>query len=506
MFASKELVNSKNRLPQFSSSPLDTWALGTYRRFDALNVPAFYPPLEGAIEVPEYYTREASLFCLTTNLPQKKKGIDEHFFSSSNANSLETLSLYFRYLCAPQTFEPLNSYKVHRPVPSVRCLFPYQIMLAVQNDTTDIYRYHPDYHAFESVDSNGSDRVINLSHVLNNGEIAVFGIGQYWKLAEKYGEFTPFVVNLEMGGLKAQSELLTSIVNWTLCEQDISESLHDEIDNLLLPFETLSFATVIKPSSKLDLPALASVNKVVNDWMPRPGLDIRFSKLKAMDAEFDWHHGRFPQIKDLHTVSTDSDSLCEEIDILSVMRQRNSGNDANGFLPESRNLVKNHLEKLVERFRKIRQSRPEESAQKFVSLQFFWMDRNNGSAGLYNECLEALPLRGGVQGGIQAIQDALPNQVLKFNIAEMTLSVLMVADTHSAIRIFGGSALKQLHIAAGGIAQDFGIAASSMGMFARPVRMFDEATIESRFNLRGQLIYQILTGFNRQSNLKFRLL
>ncbi|WP_167758571.1 nitroreductase family protein, partial [Zemynaea arenosa] len=100
----------------------------------------------------------------------------------------------------------------------------------------------------------------------------------------------------------------------------------------------------------------------------------------------------------------------------------------------------------------------------------------------------------------------LPYRGMRINLPSLTAVLMIQADPVDAIERHGGAALRDVHLAAGAVAQDFCLAAASHGMFARPVRMMREADLESNLPLQGQVVYQVLCGFARRSNLTMGLL
>ena len=65
--------------------------------------------------------------------------------------------------------------------------------------------------------------------------------------------------------------------------------------------------------------------------------------------------------------------------------------------------------------------------------------------------------------------------------------------------------MRRLHLAAGAQAQDFSLAATAFGLFARPLRMMREAVLEGGLALPGPLVYQVMCGLNRSTNTRWEL-
>jgi hypothetical protein len=67
-------------------------------------------------------------------------------------------------------------------------------------------------------------------------------------------------------------------------------------------------------------------------------------------------------------------------------------------------------------------------------------------------------------------------------------------------------AFRDAHIAAGALAQDLCLTATALGQFARPVRMLLERALESVLPIKGQIIYSLLCGSSRATNVSAELL
>lgn len=484
----------------------EAWSLGTYRRFDSLVAPAFYPPRPGVPTYPEKSARPAELLRLTTDLPTRLISFADYLAGNSaqlTGSFSRQLALYLRYLAAPQTFEPLNSYKVHTPVPSVRCLFPYRLMLLVREAEPVLYEYHPNYHALEKIAQSP-----DYGDLLGNADLAVIGISLYWKLADKYGDFTPFPVNLEMGGLKCQAEHLLSLCGWQQTHSEIEPDLWNRQLGCVRNWETVAFALPARTQLQAkDLEQLPRETHQLAIWQARDDLETRFTRLRPLVDMFQAGAApaHVPSARPI-PVTSDSDAAASAVDILQLFRSRNSGNDAFGFAPACGGPPENLLPQLLYRLRRLRARRPLYAGEAAVKLWFLWLDGTSAPIGLFDSDGARASLRREGAQLVRAMQDALPNQILKFNMAAMTLSVLMTVDLPEAHQAHGPAMLRRVHTAAGMLGQDLNLAATDCGLFSRPVRMFRESAIEDTLQLPGQLVYQVLMGFNRRTNIKIGLL
>ena len=484
----------------------EAWALGTYRRFDSLVAPAFYPPQPGAVLQPAHTTRSAQLYRLSTDLPSRLLSWADYLAGQSaqwDADFSCQLALFLRYLAAPQTFEPLNSYKIHTPVPSVRCLFPYKLLVIVREAQPVLYEYHPNYHALEKIAAGEQ-----LTVLLGTGDFALLGVSLFWKLADKYGDFTPYPVTLEMGGLKAQAEHLCTLMGWSPAPAEAEPDVCNQQVGCLGQWETVAFS--IAAHTGCERSAIAQLpreNHQLPIWQAHADLASRFRQLRPLSEIFQAPAATSAAPRTLPTpVINDSDSAIPSLDILQLFRRRNSGNDAFGFAPCAGAVSTNFLAQLQQRLRQVRARRPHSAGEESVSLWFLWLDGTSGQVGLYREDGTRVDLPHQGAELVRAMQAALPNQILKFNMAAMTLSVLMTVNLPQAHQQHGDAVLRRVHTAAGMLGQDLNLTATGFGLFSRPVRMFRESTIEHVLQVPGQLVYQVLMGFNRRTNVKLELL
>jgi hypothetical protein len=195
-----------------------------------------------------------------------------------------------------------------------------------------------------------------------------------------------------------------------------------------------------------------------------------------------------------------------ELDVLDVLRRRNSGNDAPGMAPRPALLSEDFLDYLL-RLRQAwtaRRSRvPGEDA---LTVSVAWLHGAGPAIGLYDDGARPLHVPPSPRGFVRTMQESLPSPEFRYNMSAFVLSFVITADITAALRSHSEATLRRLHLAAGAIAQDLSLAAAALGLFARPVRMFREDRLESGYALDGHVLYQVLCGFNRSTNVAMELL
>ena len=105
----------------------------------------------------------------------------------------------------------------------------------------------------------------------------------------------------------------------------------------------------------------------------------------------------------------------------------------------------------------------------------------------------------------QRLQDAMPSPRVRHTAAAMTCHALWCVDLADAEARHGAAALRRLHLAAGAQAQDFSLAATALGLFARPLRMLREQRLEADLALPGPIAYQVMCGQDRSTNTRWEL-
>jgi hypothetical protein len=477
----------------------EAWQLGTYRRMDALKVPAF-SGVDLTELVPERRMRAARLYHLPTALPRELLPLADWLnglpsMRLPELSNIERLSLLFRYLSSPLRYEPHNMYQVHRAVPSARCIYPIDLLLAQtgRDGKRETYLYHPPFHALEPV---GEDVARDVSG--DDSRILIAGLGRFWKIVRKYGDFTPFPVMLEAGMMISQLRFLRRALGWTgectdpepgraFCEGDLEFPIFAE--------------TIDQPG--LDVIGLPERDVMLATQAEMAGCAQEFDRLTYFMSLFDTPAGPAPTKSGDPATPLEPATLPAGRGLLETMRLRHSANDRVGLAP-----IMTAEEGLLERFTRLsarfRNNRESLAGEQRLDVAMVWPGRAAPEAGVYDR-------DGGLLARIdrrrmtQVLEGALPTPDLRYNLPAHSLMVLIVVDPHGD-GMQGSSAFRDAHVAAGALAHDYCLAAAALGQFARPVRMLREQILESAFPLRGQIIYTLLCGTSRATNIMAELL
>ena len=495
-----------------SLSQLDLWILSAYQRLERMDVPVFDVMDERPIEELNRFAQTAVLHSLPTNLPCEILPTNDWLSGNpapamQTASAIEQVSLFFRYLASPLRFEPYNEAAIHKAVPSARCLYPLAYFLVMRDaSAVRAYRYLADFHALEAVTTPSS-----LYGVLALGQAALICVARFWVVAEKYGEFAPFPSILEAGHAFAQCGHLAGLVGLgkpAMIDRDIGRTFCEG------DFEVPAFAMVFDSPEFMPETMGQGASYQTAAWTEKEGLAGRFPRLVDIVTLFDAENQESEEnagdsLSPAAPVSTGNDTVAgierQTAGVLETMRVRHSANDRSGMAAVQRALPGEFLDDLLIRWRQISARRLVAQYENRLSLYFGWIVRTGRPVGLYD--MEGQRIDDSTPDAfVEKMQNIRPYPGMRFNISALTLSLIICADPSGMMREYGSAAIRLSHLAAGAVAQDFCLAAASVGMFARPVRMMREERLEAAFPLDGQVIYQVLCGFSRRTNLTMELM
>jgi len=473
----------------------DPWVLSTDRRLDVLDVPAFnMRDIEGLI--PPRMTRAVRLHCLPTALPREIQSFADWLDARPSAarSGLERLSLLFRYLASPLRYEPLNVYQVHRAVPSARCAFPVDLLFSCtgRDSVSRTYLYHPEFHALEEMGHAGTP-----VHAAD-GCATVTAVGRVWKVVRKYGDFAPFPVMLEAGMLLAQLRHLRGALGWdghametsrmtAICQGELelpvfSETIKErtfDIDALVVRDATLA----TQSASMHDVPSFPHLGFFMGLFgsASAPGPEVRIDDVAA--AAPGW--------------------VPADLGFLETMRLRHSANDRGGMAPRMEDEIDllPRLSTLAAAIGARRARLPGEARMDVVML---WPGRSAPAAGVYDRQARPLAVLDREQVAV-VLNGALSSPELRYNLQAHSMLVLFLVDPQGE-GMEEPAAFRDAHVAAGACAQDFCLAAAALHLFARPVRMLQERVMESALQIKGKIVYALLCGTTRATNVCAELL
>ena len=477
----------------------DAWRLSTDRRLDALDVPAFQQ-IDVSTLLPDREIRAARLHRLPTALPREVMRMADWLGGNGvevvrKLSKMVRLSLLFRYLSSPLRYEPDNVYQVHRAVPSARCIFPIDLLLTHSGPggVRRTYLYHPDFHALELLDASDT-----LGDGGTQSHTVVSGVGRFWKLVRKYGDFTPFPVMLESGMLVAQLRIMRAAMGWGGAGADSGPARRFCRGDLEFPV----FAETLD-EREFDIDSLPVCDAVLaRHAEPAAGVP-RFERLRLFMDLFDAPAGPQPPPSADVPRYLEAGLLPKDRGFLATLRLRHSANDMTGMAPrlDDDDGLLHRISQLSRRVAACRERLPGEDR---IGIVLLWPGRSAPGAGIYGGDGHLLA---GVdrQRIAAALNRALPSPGLRYNLQAHSLIVLFVVDPDSP-SMHEPFAFRDAHVAAGALAQDYCVAAAALDRFARPVRMLREQVLESGLQIRGKIVYALLCGSPRATNVCAELL
>jgi hypothetical protein len=185
-------------------------------------------------------------------------------------------------------------------------------------------------------------------------------------------------------------------------------------------------------------------------------------------------------------------------DLFQLMRRRSAGNDAPGMAPRLDGLPADACARLQATTVALAARRGRLPGQARLHPVLAWLD---GAPALHTLAGDALPLP--TTPLAEVLQAALPNVGLRWNLLPFKAALIVTAPPAVARE---PGALRQLHLAAGALAQDFSLAATAEGLAARPMRMLGEQVLQRGLGLAGLPLYVVLCARNRSTNLSWELL
>ena len=188
-------------------------------------------------------------------------------------------------------------------------------------------------------------------------------------------------------------------------------------------------------------------------------------------------------------------------DAFDIMRRRTSGNDRGLATSVFADAPAGSFASIVSMWRAVRSHRPLNAAERDLGVSLVWLGREPDMPIGIHDIDGPDTVERAWRGDIQdALSKMLPYANMKYNLSALNCILIIHADMRGALDSLGHAAFREIHLAAGAAAQDFSMAATAHGLFARPVKMMREARLESEVSLRGQAVYLLLCGLSRSSN------
>lgn len=478
------------------SDLLEAWVLSSYQRLERLDVPAFAMdkrPSRPSLAL----ARRTDLRLLPTDgLPRELCGIDQWLHRDSRPRSeldgTGRLSLFFKYLAAPLRYEPFGESPIHKATPSSRGRYPLSYYYLVPDGAAlRVHLYIPEQHALEPCGW-------LESATLPPKHAALACIGRAWRFSEEYGEFAHMPCVLEAGHAYAQAQQLAALLD-IAGDSDPDRSLARPL--CALAYELPLYCIGLQGS--VEVGCLEPHSAVVHTPQPHTGDDERFSRLRTFHRCFDAGDSpaRATPLPSSERSAQIGPSPGAVRGMLETMRRRSSGNSRGGVSPLLARFPAGTLASLMRAWRAIRRRRARSAAEDSIIVSVLWLAEEPGvPRGVFDGEGNRLPddtWRGDLR---EAAESMLPYAGTRHHLSAHAAILVIQCDVNAAIDRLGTGALREMHMAAGAVAQDFSLAATMHDLFARPVKMMRESRLESVIALPGQTLYLVLCGRARSSN------
>lgn len=482
------------------------WWLGTHRRMDLLDVPSFsagWPASPALPTLAPRVTTRRRLHRLPSRLPAELLSLGEHLQGRAPGvalDALSALSLLLRHLAAPLSYQAQNPYAIHRTVPSPRCAYPCRVFVIQRHDAgVHQWVYEGDHHALSQAGG-----PCDAQALLGEHQLAVIGVARHWMLADKYGDFAPFNSMLEAGMAQSQLQHLAQALGWAGEPLEGRPAALRAASRLCEhPLEAVAYGLRLTPAAGQHwAPGWPgdAVDTDVAGHAPSPRLVEQFDLLPSLAAQF----AAIGPASDPLPPAAPAHGPVPHIGLLQLMRDRSSGSDRSGLAPLLAPLPAGTQGELLALWRQLAARREPLPGEAELQPLLVWLDDSAGEPGLFTPAGEQVSALPATQ--LKALlQDALPHAGVPHNLHGLKCHALWCADLDAAQARHGSAALRRLHLAAGAQAQDFSLAATAFGLFARPLRMMREAVLEGGLALPGPLVYQVMCGLNRSTNTRWEL-
>lgn len=491
----------------------EIWDLATISRFDQskIDIPVFNNPILDSMFIVEKRTKNLTALKLkrsTKKLEYKFEG----FLANKTIrmdSACDFVSIFLDYLARPQRYEPENVYKLHTLVPTVRTTFPYEFLISFSDENRSrTYRYHSSYHAIELIEERESSLECK-------GNVSIICRALYWKLAQRYGEFAPYLVHLEAGALKTLAIQLLKLFGFDKVQEDANLFNLSQNDSTQKKFERDVFK--ISASSSFNWRELIELKRIeVKAFTLGDNciLESRFPQLIKFINHF--HSPDYSGEKadkttqageyissNLGKVNYNLNYQPKFSDYFEALHFRSAANDSSGVTSLLLNPSISIIQNVCNLADQLELSNFRVAASELIDTNYLAIQsRNNNEKGFFNYAIQKITDEFNI---FELLAEALPNKAIKINFTSMVGMFLLTIDSDAAEKKYPDCTARAVHQAAGARMFNLSVAASAYGFYVRPMRMLLESVLEHKLPIKGKIIFQIVLGYRRRTNLSFRL-
>jgi hypothetical protein len=414
--------------------------------------------------------------------------------SQGSRGEMATLGAVLKYTLGSLRWEPLNPYGLHRGIPVPRTLLSTQIWLAgleTDGGPSTVARYLPDHHALEPLGQLEPSAAVPALTLCIVADVCALG---RW-----YGYYSVVLMTLEAGMAWAQLVLQARAngleVTAKLEGSPVSAFLPDAG---MVPIHAMRIAGGSPQMTLQSAVRVATSDRAALDSF-REGLPL----LSGWCAQLSPERAAAAHAVAIATPSG-AETLLSPQELHHWTRKRSSGCDAEGWVLEPNRFTPVRGTAFLTNWRRLKHAAGG-CLEREPPLEIYVVMLGPGPAapGLYR-------VDAGGQLRLVAVGnfDGVLSRALLisgYNVASLSMSVLIVGKLQALLANDDGREFLRLNVAAGFEAQLLLLAAASVGMAARPIRMYDEALLEQALQFKGQVLLQVLCGFTRRANLGYAI-
>lgn len=497
----------------------DYFFAATYRKHDAITVPAFQRGAPSVAALPKGNHKQVTQKSVI-DLRQFFRGERDRFQQLltqdiGNMSVIDKLGLMLKYSFSKLRFEPDNNYKMHSAVPSPRSIFPIGAYIQINIENyTETYRYDDNNHHLVHISKVASKSLTKAPMV------SIMLVAELEKIVPYYGDFSAYLIGLESGHLHAQLSLLSQAI-------DLPLILSPEVDTRELLALKLNNSKHLKlmVSGRFTVDNLDGFIKDINhrvgskQTLSTTFTDIDYDKFPILKRYFDSFYiskskdtcsrlNSRLEIEQSNKKLTSSTKPFYTIEqLINIHEQRTSGNDKNGLIALKNGLSADDFEEIL---------------QKIITLKTHIYDEafSTAQVAIYLSITSIADVKSQTlcltnsENGFQVINDNSPVAELQatalspigaYNYDDFSCVLSFSVNLAECIQLQGNLGAQKALIEVGHLAQLCIAVMSEYSLFARPIKALDEAQVESMVKTQDSIIYQLICGVKVANQIQYRM-
>lgn len=492
----------------------DYFFAATYRKHDAIKVPAFEQGMPSKMSVAQQSKSSIDTKRVVELkqyfLGERLLGSGKLAHSVSDMPAYEKLSLLLKYSVSRLRFEPENNYQMHSAVPSPRSIFPIGVYIQVnEGNSAQVYRYDRDNYCLTDINQFADIKPEN------SGTVTIMLVAELQKIVSYYGDFSGYLIGLESGHLMAQISTLMAALN-------ISNYVDSQPNNNVLN------ELLLTPNDHLKLMATFTIDgqelPQLSEQMAEKSLDRGVS----VDLDVTVDDAKFPILKryfDSFNNATNSSlsqltSGCRTHQplfsspynieqLIDIHENRTSGNDKNGLIAQKNSLTPQDVDEILAKIKSLKNETyssvfAHSIAKVGIYLSITSMQEDTPhtlrltSDGTEFEVIDE-------QSPVAGLQRTALSPIGAYNYDNFSCVFSFSVNLADCIKQQSNIGAQEALLAVGFIAQLCIAVVTEYGLFSRPIKALDEAQVEAMLKTKDNIIYQLICGAKVAEQLQYRM-